>query len=445
MSSDSDFERLLREARQALPEPAGDVTERARRQALAAARKRRSRRARRAAASVAGIAVALVLGIGIGALVTPSGHAAKGPVGLGFLPAPGWTAFQTGGEASIIYQTVAVASNVPLDPEDQVAGAANASGLPYTTLVNLPSSGIVIVAMFTRRDRSSPYRDRLFPARKLPLRLSDGTAFIQNRASVRIDDPLGQIQVRASVAGHDVEVDVHFGTAHPSRALLAAAQRQVDRLVVQREAIPTTRARIVAQAPRAIDRTLACSTALVGGIYQVEARAHSGVRSGASRWTKLPFAVASTGNPQGGRNDPALLANSLAWITAGQPSSTTTMDLEWRTLPVRSSGTLGLRSSACKQTSAKVPLTSRGLRGGVAPKIGQRLTCDGPRRVLVRVRATLRPPGTVTAARGFLRTQATVRAAELAVRTPAGKQLIYATVAESGQAHLFTAPTCEQS
>ena len=70
-----------------------------------------------------------MIGVGI-ALVAPSVTASRGPVGLGFFPEPGWHAFQTGGENGEIFQTVAVASNVPLDREDQVAGVADLRAFP---------------------------------------------------------------------------------------------------------------------------------------------------------------------------------------------------------------------------------------------------------------------------------------------------------------------------
>src|SRR5262249_4618596 len=161
-------ERLLRDARTALPGPEESATGSARERALQAVRRKPRRSVRIAALSVTSFAIVLAVGIGIGALVTPKGQAAKDAVGLGLLPAPGWTAFQTGGEVNPIFQTVAIASNVPLAPGDQVAGAADPSGLPLATLEKLPAKGVVIVATFTR---STPFMGELhtdLPKRELP-------------------------------------------------------------------------------------------------------------------------------------------------------------------------------------------------------------------------------------------------------------------------------------
>ncbi|MGH3126569.1 MAG: hypothetical protein ACRDPX_01485, partial [Gaiellaceae bacterium] len=62
-----------------------------------------------------------------------------------------------------------------------------------------------------------------------------------------------------------------------------------------------------------IDRTYVCSVELTGGIYELEARAHAGVPSGAT-WAKLPYAAFRAGNF--GR---APVGNMLAWVTAGAP------------------------------------------------------------------------------------------------------------------------------
>jgi len=441
----SELERLLREGREVLPEPDAAATRRARARALTALRGRPTRRVRVAAMVTSALVIAAGIGVGIGSFIAPSSEAAKGPVGLGFLPEPGWYTFQAGGEASPVFQTIAVASNLPLEPEDVVAGAAEPSGLPYATLLGLPPNGVVVVASFTRRSEPSPELDRLFRARQLPLRLRDGTAYDKYTAQVRADEPLGQIHLRAAVNGHDVDVTAYFGTPRPSRGLLASAQRQLDRLVVSSEPKPApAAARVVGKAQSVVDRTYLCTTGLVGGLYEVEARAHAGVRPGGSAWKQLPFAVVASGNSGGRANDPELLANSLSWITAAKPSSTTTMDSEWRSSLVRSSGTLALNGTACKKSNVRVPLSAAGLRGGAATPNGKKVSCESPRRVLVRVRATLEPPATLTATRGFLRTQATVRAARLAVRTPSGKQLVYANVADSGKARLFTARSCEE-
>jgi hypothetical protein len=221
----SDFDRLLRDARRALPAPDELTTQRARDRALAAVRRRRLRRP--AAAILAAALVAL--GVAIGALLSPSGSAAPAPTGLGFLPARGWSVLQNGGDGTPVRPAVAIAANVELSPDD------DPDGLPLSTLETLSPDGVVIVTSFIARG-DEVYFDRYFPARRLPLRAADATRGIDFGAEVRPDRPLGQYQLRAAVNGHNLDVNLYFGRASPTPALLAAAQQQLDRLVVQQAA-----------------------------------------------------------------------------------------------------------------------------------------------------------------------------------------------------------------
>ena len=183
-----------------------------------------------------------------------------------------------------------------------------------------------------------------------------------------------------------------------------------------------------------LDRTYSCAIVLHGGIYQLENRAHPGARTGTS-WTKLAYAGLRTGVFSGATG------NLLAWISAGKPTKTTTVDQEFWTLDVATLGTIGVRGELCNPTRATVPLTAGGLRGGAAAPLGSELKCDVPRRVLVRVRAAF---DSRAALRGkeFESAHVPVREAKLAVRTVAGKPLAYATVSQTGKATLFTAKGC---
>jgi hypothetical protein len=213
-----DFDRLLRQARDVLPGPDDDATRRARQRALAAIGGGRRLRSRSALVLVAALLVAAGLGIGVGALVTPSGSAAPAPVGLGFLPEQGWSVLQNGGDGTPLRPAVAVAANVPISLED------DPDGLPYSTLLSLPPDGIVIVAEFLAvGEEAGPDT--------LPLRARDA-APRQLGAEVRPERPLGQYELRAFVNGYAVDLHIYYGTRRPSAALMAAAQRQLDRLVV---------------------------------------------------------------------------------------------------------------------------------------------------------------------------------------------------------------------
>jgi hypothetical protein len=396
-----------------------------------------------------GVAVGLALvvgsglGFGLGTSFLPSGTAAQGPLGLGFLPASGWNVLQSGARATRDRPAFATAANVPLDPEDVVAGGLpDPSGLPYATLLELPPEGIIIVASFTKRQGRQPYYiDFRFPKQKLPLRLSDATPYIESGTQIRPDEPLGQYQIRAAVSGYDVDLNVYFGTPHPSPALLGEAQRQLDRLVVRSPANDhaTARSRSAATSPRVVDRTIVCATALTGGLRTVEVRGHAGIREGGSSWKQLPFAVFSTGSV-GARL--TALDNSLAWVTAGVPSGTTTMDIGFNQAWPHTTGTIALNRRWCRTSAAKVALTPAGLSGGPAGVFGESFDCLAPRRVLVRVRTVFGMPAGLHGDGLFVRTNTPIREARMAMRTESGKALAFAEVLEAGRTRLFTARSC---
>jgi hypothetical protein len=183
-----------------------------------------------------------------------------------------------------------------------------------------------------------------------------------------------------------------------------------------------------------LDRTYVCSIPLHGGIYRIESRAHPGARTGRS-WTKLAYAGLRSGVFSGGTG------NLVAWVTAGKPIATTTVDQEFWTFDVKTFGTVGIRSELCNPSRATFPFTTAGLRGGAAAPLGAEYECEVPRRVLVRVRAVVPSPASLRG-REFKSIHMAVREAKLAVRTQGGKPLAYAEVSESGKARLLTAKGC---
>ena len=445
----SELERLLRDARESLPAPGDDATLHARRHVLSTVRRGRGRTRVLVLAGTMLVA-AVVLGVTAGSLTAPSVTAAPEPAVIGFVPEPGWFAMQSPPPATAGQQTAAVAANVPFAADDVVHGLVEPSGLPYATLLSLPPRGIVIVT--TMVPETEPHiapiqTNPAYPEVELPLRLRDGVPWVQWGAQVRPDQPLAQYQLRASISDYNVDVVVYFGTSHPSDALLAEAQRQLSALVVRSAlSAPAATTAVVAPATQlvVVDRTYVCRATQLGGIYELKSRAHSGVRAG-SGWSTLPYVVAASGGWAGPRYGlHSAPGNSLAWISAGPPSSGTTVDLESQTFPVLEGGTLGVNNEHCKPSTAPVPLTITGLRGGSADRAGVLIDCFASRRLLVRFRATVQ--GTSGAlrnrARIFLATSAPVREAKLAVRTPAGKPISYADVSESGKARLFTAKGC---
>jgi len=397
---------------------------------------------------MAGVTLLIVAGFGVGlaAALTPSGEASKGSVearGLGFLPEPGWYSLQAPTVSPSDQPIVAMVANVPFEPEDAANGLAEPSALPYATLLGLPHDGIVIVASFIARSEET-YVSHWYPARKLPLSVDEATPYIDAGTQVRPDAPLGQYQLRAAVKGQHVDVQMYFGVTRPGPKLLAEAQSQLDDLVVR--SAPSAETDTVARpastaatsAPAVIDRTLRCTTAPSGGIREVEARANAGIRAGSS-WKQLPYGVASSGNV-GSTLDP--LGDALAWVTAGRPSADTTADWGFRAAQVSRWGTLAVSRVACRTVKARVPLSRTGLEGGAVSPFGEKLDCPAPRRVLVRVRAVATAKTSLRARGAFLATNVPMKSGRLVVTTEAGKRLLYADVAESGVARLFTAKGC---
>jgi hypothetical protein len=194
-------------------------------------------------------------------------------------------------------------------------------------------------------------------------------------------------------------------------------------------------ARAEPDATQVLDRTFACAIDPRGGAYILDARAHSGARL-RGKWAKLPYAGLRAGNFGGDTG------NMLAWVTAGTPTATTTIDQEFETFDVKTYGTFGVRGEPCRQAATPVPLTPAGLKGVVASRLGEKVECFAPQRVLVHIRAVLRSKGTFRRGPDYQSLHVPAREAKLAVRTLTGKPLVYADVAESGRARLFTAKGC---
>jgi len=388
---------------------------------------------------------AVALGVTAGSLNAPNVTAAREPAELGFVPEPGWFALQSPPPAIQGQQIVAVAANVPFAPDDVKDGLVEPSGLPYSTLLTLPPSGIVIVATMTPETilhvapvRIGPY----YPRVELPLRLRDALQVVHGGAQVRPDQPTAQFHLPVHLRGYNVDVVVYFGTPMPSGALMREAQRQLSGFVVRSEGSEPRGAATVAAPSEThvlLDRTFSCGTVPLGGLYQVEARGHAGDRT-AGLWSRLAYAGVSTGG-NGGRPDTSIPpVSSLAWISAGVPSPGTTIDETYDAFSAQTGGTLGRNTELCRPATERVALSRAGLRGGDVGRQARTVDCDAPRRVLVRLRATaagsaaLRERGRI-----FVATSTPIVRAELAVRSPAGKLLVYATVDQSGRARQYVA------
>lgn len=181
-----------------------------------------------------GVAVAAALlvgsgfGFGLGNRDTPSGSAGTSVVGFGFLPARGWTVVQSG-TAAVTGGASAIAANVPLHPDDDLGET------PYATLEALPADGVLIFARFTTR--GDPGEDMKFPIRTLPLQIAGAKPVSRSSDPLPFARRLAQYRVRAAVGGYNVDSRIYFGAVPASETMIAAAQRQLNRLVVASERV----------------------------------------------------------------------------------------------------------------------------------------------------------------------------------------------------------------
>jgi hypothetical protein len=438
----SEFERLLRQAKDVLPKPDDGSTLRAREKALAMVTRRRRFRYLSPLALAAGFLVAVGLGVAVGTLATPCGSAADAPTGLGFLPAEGWSVYQAGTKATVARPASAIATNVPMDPEDFVDGRPDPSQLPYSTLLKLPRSGVVMVADFTLLREHSALTGDLFRPRKLPLDLGDAAPEDEYGTQLRPRRPLGQYQLRAAIEGYAVDLRLYFGSARPSRTLLTSAQRQLERLVVEPAATrPRVEPpRVLAAGPsvatgsaaaRLIDRTFRCNVGLQAGVPKIEVGVAAGARSG-RRFKWLAQATIITFEDNNFNEAESL---HVAGMTAGWPPPAT----------IPRGGAMAISLDQCTPVVASVPLTTRGLSGGPVDAFEDTYECFPTRRILVRTRAVFRRPTNLRFDRRGGRSLGTVgriTKGTLAARTPSGRPIFYAQVFESGKARLFTDVDC---
>ena len=217
-----DLEQRLRESRDALPQPSARATMQARELVVGAALGRR--RKLRASAAVVVLAAAIVIGVGAGLWLAPSGGASAPEVaGLGFLPAKGWTIVQSApGNPT---RSNALAANVPVHPDDMPI-----DGPPYRTIRTLPPDGVVIFAEFSARGET--WTDAGYPVEAAPPRLDDAYRETDWAAQIRPQDPVAQYRLAYATAGYNVELRVYAGRLRPTDEQLAGAQRQLDRIVV---------------------------------------------------------------------------------------------------------------------------------------------------------------------------------------------------------------------
>lgn len=284
--------------------------------------------ARRAPRWARAAALAVILGggvgFGLGTWLTPSGSATSSFVGIGFLPAKGWTVVQSGTVGATGAAT-AIAANVALDPADGLGGP------PRATIASLPHNGVVIFARFTTRGDAGD--DARFAVRSLPIRLADSRLL---EAAV--------YRLRAGVEGYNIDARIYFGgSTAPSAGMRAAAQAQLDRLVVAAERVTIfARPTILGQEP----------VSLFGSVDNGESGEEVTIQ--AKDCGRQFFRVVAG----------AITHEGGAWSTDYFPSVTTTMRAVWDGV---ASSQVTVRQRAPVRLS-RVPSSARQLEIGVIAK-----------------------------------------------------------------------------
>jgi hypothetical protein len=184
-------------------------------------------------------------------------------------------------------------------------------------------------------------------------------------------------------------------------------------------------ARASGTATRVVDRTLLCRVGYSNGARLLLLTARSAARQGDKLEWFAHVTVSTPGNPLSRQN----AEPTLAGVSAG-----------WPPPPPFTAGGLGYDNARCGPSRTKMALVPKGLSGGVANAFGEDLRCIVGKSVLVRVRATFRDPVVEepNKAGDFISALGRMTTGQIAVRTVAGKPLVYADVADGGRARLFT-------
>jgi hypothetical protein len=109
-------------------------------------------------------------------------------------------------------------------------------------------------------------------------------------------------------------------------------------------------------------------------------------------------------------------------------------------------GSVALNRRDCADTSLRVPLSARGLRGGPSTQLRHSFTCDVPTKVLMRVRADFKRPTAFSRDREtpwMIRARGQITTSSLAIASLQDrKPFAFASVdGASGKARIFVAPS----
>jgi len=217
----SDLERTIRAARESLPGPEQEATERARAAVLAGAPQAPPRRAGRLVLVAVVLVAALAGAFAAGLALAPGGATKAAQAdGPGFLPAQGWDTFQTGATTPPQAPT-ATAANVKLGPD------VLQETFPWQTVATLRSGQVLLEVLFAPRGENAAI-DAQYRPRSLPLSLADaesGGPFEGQPPNASAERLSGKVN------GWNLDLFVFYG-GRPTRAARAAAQEELRRLVV---------------------------------------------------------------------------------------------------------------------------------------------------------------------------------------------------------------------
>ena len=168
------------------------------------------------------------------------------------------------------------------------------------------------------------------------------------------------------------------------------------------------------EASRVIERTFACTTGYVGGIYQLEVDTYYGTREGSQKRD--------------------VFANVATDLSDGFLGGIDTKEVF-------------VNPRHCK-VADPVTLTTRRLRTSAVGPGGARVVCDTPRTVLVRIRGEFAKPTSLRTATAFgrprLQASGKVKSAAITIATKTGKPIASVTVESTQKARLYTWTNCRE-